>query len=265
MVEVDKVCRQLNLKYYMVGGTLLGAVRHKGFIPWDDDLDIALPRKDFNIFISKCQSLLPTNLKLLWITTDKDYWFPFAKVHNINTRFVDSTYKDIPKKYGIYVDLFPLDETNGYSGTVERRKKVVKSIFNFRKDRLVQVLPDGLKRKILHMIPNSLWNKIQIRYMTKTNSRDLSCYSNFASNYSITKQTMPKEFFGDGVELLFEGYYFLAPDDYFGFLSKLFGNDYMQLPPVEKRGCHYPSLVQFSDGEVLKFDVDNSKKVKFRD
>ena len=105
---VDKVCREQNLTYYLVGGSLLGTLRHNGFIPWDDDLDIGMPRKDFERFISIANTVLGEEFELQWITTNKDYWQVFAKVVRKDTLFKEPGLKRF-QPHGIFIDIFPLD------------------------------------------------------------------------------------------------------------------------------------------------------------
>ena len=83
LTEVVRICHSNKLRYYLIGGTLLGAIRHKGFIPWDDDLDIAMPRKDFVKFISICRTELNSRYFLHYYTTDFNYYLPFAKVRKV--------------------------------------------------------------------------------------------------------------------------------------------------------------------------------------
>ena len=106
----DDLCKKLNLKYTLSSGTLLGAVRHKGFIPWDDDVDVAMPREDYEIFVKNANSMLPDGFFLQHYTTDKHYMHIFAKLKNSNTTWIESGIG--PKKnmnHGIYIDIFPID------------------------------------------------------------------------------------------------------------------------------------------------------------
>lgn len=107
MKAVDKVCREHNLTYYMIAGTLLGAVRHRGFIPWDDDADIALPRRDYEILISHADEWLPKHYRLVNSSTDKKYPYPFARIHDTRTTY--KPYRDFGYVGGVPLDIFPLD------------------------------------------------------------------------------------------------------------------------------------------------------------
>lgn len=108
--EIDRICRKNNINYCLVGGTLLGAVRHGGFIPWDDDLDVAMPRNDYEKFIDVCKNELSDDFYLHSIETDKTYWLPFIKIRKKYTIFEEKNIAGLGCKTGIYVDIFPLDD-----------------------------------------------------------------------------------------------------------------------------------------------------------
>ena len=104
-----EVCSKLNLKYYMVHGSLLGTVRYNNFFPFDDDIDVAMPRKDFEIFIEKGQKLLSDNLFIQCNKTEKDYPLVFAKLRNSDTAFIQPILDGLDVNKGIYIDIFPID------------------------------------------------------------------------------------------------------------------------------------------------------------
>ena len=107
LLAVDKVCKEHNLRYYIMAGTMLGAVRHKGFIPWDDDLDIGMPRADYDLLMANAKEWLPEPYEAVCAENDKEYPLPFAKVQDANTTLIERMHL----KYlgGVYIDIFPLD------------------------------------------------------------------------------------------------------------------------------------------------------------
>ncbi len=260
MDEVDRICTEYGLRYYLIGGTLLGAVRHDGFIPWDDDLDIVMPRDDFERFIDICKDGFQPNFRLSWITTNCQYRHLYAKIENINTIFYESVeYKSgFP---GVFVDVFPLDETNGYSPALDERKKVLRKISTMMGMKVTQGKNKKIKRCLVKLIPTRLLNRIAVKLMTKDNGKETEYFTNFGSQYSAKKQTIPKDCYGQGVRIPFEGRFYTAPVDYTAVLTSIFGADYMQLPPEEKRRSHYPRYVKFSDGTELHFE-EPTQKVK---
>ena len=118
-----KICNELNLTYYLVCGSALGAEKYQGYIPWDDDLDVALPRKDYEVFLNKAQSLLPEYLFLQNHRTEKNYPFMFSKLRNSNTTYVETGSSNLNINHGIYIDVFPLD---GYPKQKELQIKLEK-------------------------------------------------------------------------------------------------------------------------------------------
>ncbi len=248
--EIVRICEKHNLKYYLIGGTLLGAVRHKGFIPWDDDLDIVMPRADFNRFCELCQVELGEKYYLHTINSDKEYWLIFAKVRKNNTIFDEksiSTVHDTHK--GVFVDIFPLDEAKRPSSKVQKfRTFKIKTISMviYRKKKLN--IKFGIKTKIFAALtPFSIkrLTKWQNKLMTKDNNKGYDYYINYGSNYKTEKQTILKTVYEPSCKLEFEGKLYNAPGNYEFFLERIFGADYMQLPPEEKRVTHNPLRISF--------------------
>ncbi|MBE7064720.1 MAG: LicD family protein [Ruminococcaceae bacterium] len=107
--SVQQICDDLNLTYYLVNGTALGAEKYGGFIPWDDDVDIAMPRKDYDIFCEKAQGYLPKHLFLQNYKTDRRFPLLYSKIRNSNTTFIEKGVQHLDMNHGIYIDIFPLD------------------------------------------------------------------------------------------------------------------------------------------------------------
>lgn len=247
--EIVRICDKFHLTYYLIGGTLLGAVRHRGFIPWDDDLDIAMPREDYDRFCGLCAGELDPQYELHSIDTDRTYWLPFAKIRKKNTIFEEKNIRGLDAPMGIYVDIFPLDHAKCVDCPEQRiRTKIIKGISSviYAKRGLPIVL--SRKSKLLaRLLPVSIaaLTKWQIRLMTKHNGRQCDYYINFGSNYNTVKQTMPKSVFDPGCQLEFEGKMYRALSDYRYFLKRIYGENYMQLPPAEKRVTHRPVRIIF--------------------
>lgn len=120
-------CHKLNLTYYIHGGTLLGAEMYKGFIPWDDDIDVSMPRDDYQIFINEGYNYLPKNLFIQTCYNDKEYTLCFAKIRNLDTSLVEYSLQNRKKMInGVYIDIFPIDGMNSrkkplYANLLRRR------------------------------------------------------------------------------------------------------------------------------------------------
>ena len=108
LLEIRRVCQKYNLTYYLSGGTFLGAVRHQGFIPWDDDMDIALPRTDYQKFVRIIQKELPFGMEYKSFDTDAEYRHPVSRIINNRVRITNHSYKDAQIE-AAWVDVFPLD------------------------------------------------------------------------------------------------------------------------------------------------------------
>ena len=219
LIEFDKIAKRHNLTYWLDHGTLLGAVRHKGFIPWDDDLDISMPREDYEKF-KKLKNDLPE-----WIffqTKDNE---PSIPVHYIKLRDKNSLYidkweegKKIDYHQGIFIDIFPINCID------KKYLPIYKYLMNFAKifsNRYVRI---DFFAKILIKILNSFHNP-NANWCVSGGE-----YMHFIVN-------VPKEVIFPLKELEFEGYKFPVPNKYDEYLKSIFG-DYMKLPPIDKRKIH---------------------------
>lgn len=256
--EVVRICEENNLTYFLIGGTLLGAIRHKGFIPWDDDLDIAMPREDYNKFLLISIKNLNKKYYLHCNKTDPNYWLPFAKIRKENTVFDEKNSSHIDSHKGIYVDIFPLDNANK-----EKSLFQVLQAYITKKLSVVILWKMGFYKKEI-----SLSLKIILRIMNCVKLIKLSTFQQFimslnknyqskyfvnlGSNYNYIKQTIPKNKYYPPVKVEFEGKYYNAPNDWDYILKRIYG-DYMKLPPVEKRITHNPVRIKFEEGEEITF------------
>lgn len=104
------ICEKNNLRYFLIGGTLLGSVRHKGFIPWDDDIDVGMPRKDYELFIERARHHLPDYYFVQTFSTDPSYPNNFMKIRDSRTTFLETAVKHLRMNHGVFIDVFLLDE-----------------------------------------------------------------------------------------------------------------------------------------------------------
>ena len=234
------VCEQLNIKYYLIGGTLLGAVRHKGFIPWDDDIDVGLMRDDYERFLKEAGELLPEHLFLQTYETDSEYPQVFAKIRDKNTAFIETSVKDNKMNHGIFIDIFPLDRCN-----IDKRKSfsftLKQKIYTMRAGSLMKNHKLDFRRSLIRQVCKLICpspHKAQIKLDKLFRSMpDGDCIINFSGIYG-DRELMPEGWYGDGVFLEFENLQVRVPKEYTKWLSQVYGN-YMELPPEEKRVTHH--------------------------
>ena len=243
VLEIDRICRDNDLKYVIVGGTLLGAIRHKGFIPWDDDLDIAMPREDYNRFIRLSRELLPEDLYFRCFETDRNYYLPFGKVCKKGTTYVTELDSDQTKDNEIFVDVFPLDRASGPSSVLLKLRahlvKGLKAVIIRKKGLNIKKTSPQVRllQALFHFFPTEKLMAMQQKAMEMGSDRG-SYYTNLGSNYHYQKQTMPTDVYFPARTVTFEGRELQAPGDYEYYLNRIYGAGYMELPPVEKRVAH---------------------------
>lgn len=258
---VFQICKEENINLYMLGGTFLGAVRHKGFIPWDDDMDFALSRSDYNKFLNIIEKKLPSNLRLLHYSNVKDdekntINFHYIKIIDLNYQMVEKIGEGKFENRNLFVDIFPLDNIpNNYFINKFYKIKVFLKQEKMRLARLNIVYADGKFngnskiKKIIFKINKML--KISKKYnyydTIKAFDKQIGRYSNqkntkFVSNIlggnGLFKETFPKKCFEKVEEYDFEDTKLLGAKNYDYILKKMY-SDYMQLPKEENRICKH--------------------------
>lgn len=253
--EFVRVCEILDLKYYLIGGTLLGAVRHQGFIPWDDDIDVGMPREDYEKFLKQGQSLLPDNLFLQNIFTDKEYIMCFSKIRNSNTTFIETSVGKLKINHGVFIDVFPLDY---YPDTLEEQKQVKKKEVWYKKriaceytlpndNTVIRKVKKFVLRTIAPSIKKILYNREELH---KTIPKS-SLLINYGGAWG-EREIISADWLGTGKKLIFEGLSLNVPVEYDKYLKQIYG-EYMKLPPKEKRkGHHYTEVIDL-ENTYLKY------------
>ena len=250
-VFVD-ICDKLNLKYYLVCGTALGAVKYKGFIPWDDDVDVALLREDYEVFIKKAPLLLPEYLFLQNHHTDENFPQIYSKLRNSCTTYIEKSVENLPIHHGVYIDIFPLD---GYPV-----RKVEQAFLEFRK-RVYQSLmlsvcnvEQSKKAKFIKFISNLFDSSGNVNHIVKKYSKMLKSYPVQKSDYICNHgnwqgklEYAPREQYGEGIIMKFEGLDVRVPEQYDAYLTQKYGNWRADLPVEQQVGHHYYSVLDLDN------------------
>lgn len=226
-------CLEFGLKYYMIGGTALGAKRHHGFIPWDDDIDIGMLREDYDKLV-RLSDCLPEGLELFFCGKDDGQPFPYVKIINSNTTLIEQHYVNFVE--GIYIDVFPIDYMVNDGPFELLRFKFVRFIEGML---LLKYRTDQRKgvKKVIKRCLSMVKGKILFKMMTFLMTRDSACKGKkcviFLGAYGL-KDIYDKSIFGAPVLYQFENTSFYGPQNIDGYLSTLYGN-YMRLPPEKER------------------------------
>lgn len=246
LVLFDKICRKHNLKYSLFFGTLLGAVRHKGFIPWDDDIDVVMPRFDYEIFVKVANKELPENFFFEHPSTEKNFVSPYGRIRNNLTTWFEKAYKYHKEiNQGIFIDVFVCDLIDDEK-TFEKIRK--KSLFydRLQRYRFFRGRNDGLLRKIVGTIfftpiAKIMGNKkIALKWDKAVQSGNKTAHPKYVFlGDNRDKTLLPAYLFDEYTELPFEGKTFMCIKKYDEFLSLYYG-DYMTPPKEEDRFIHHP-------------------------
>ena len=238
-IAVDKVLSAHNIPFIIAYGSLLGAVRHGGFIPWDDDMDFYVPTDKYEKAWEFLLNELPFPYEVVSYKTHPGCQINFYKVHDKTTVLDDKgMYGKLEDKLGINIDLFPLimnmDGMDSKIKDLKRLQKIQQVIF--KRDILNRFWVNILKKILRFLCPVSerRMREIVISYSSRFRNGTDS-YSYLANIWE--KEVIPMKYFGKYSRVTFGGYAFLAPEDPDGYLKFYYG-DYMQLPPEEKRHWH---------------------------
>jgi len=256
-LEVKRICEKNNIKYTMIAGTLLGAVRHQGFIPWDDDLDIGMLRRDYERFLKVARKELDRQYFLQTWDTDRNFVLPFAKIRKNGTKLVEQNSADVKMHQGIYIDIFAFDnlprrpfdqkKQNWITWLLKRILLAKKGYTPWEKGELTKIFFYKTAFILGKFIPDALLKSVLYKQMTKYNGSEASWVVNFGGSYGYWKESIKKEWLENLVNLKFEEFELPGPKDYNDYLSYLYG-DYMTPPPKsERENRHKISVVHFGE------------------
>lgn len=250
-VFVD-ICNKLNIKYFLVCGSCLGAVKYGGFIPWDDDLDVALVREDYEIFCKKALDYLPNHIILQNYQTNSSVSYLFSKLRNIKTTFIEKSVAQIPIEHGIYIDIFPLDGYPVFKRKIkklERKKRVITSLISCVYAGSITSLKGKFNYKIKRMLGFHKNTYVLVDTLTKelssyqTNNSNLWCNH---GNWQGKLEYALKEQYGNGTWVTFEGLKVRIPEKYDEYLTQKYGDWRADLSEDQKVGHHYAEVIDLT-------------------
>ena len=241
----DAFCRQNNIRYFLSNGTLLGAAKYKGFIPWDDDIDVCLPREDYDRFIAEYPP--SGKYELLCSERNSGYIFPYAKLSDTST-VIKNQVSLKNYTYGVHVDIFPLDYWND---DLQIAKKQIKKLEGIANNLIMSIASFSLGRTFLRTCAKTVWCaaahiKGHKRISTELNDEIIKTKNNSGERYCGCivwpihgeGEILPADIFGETVYLEFEGGEYPAPMEYDAYLKNLYGEWSKELPQKKQRSHH---------------------------
>ena len=266
LLEIDRICKKHEIKYFLAGGTLLGAIRHHGFIPWDDDADVMMLREDYEKFQKVAVKELPANIFMQLPETEKGNYNPFTKLRINNTMFAtEFTGHFMDMHNGIFFDVLSHDKTGNHKWSQKLHLMVTmlsRSIV-FNKWGNTDIKSGGGhpiickivdKAKYLIPMPLALW--VQNKSLTFFRNRH-SDYLYDGMGRNLKRGAFPAKWLEEAVYVDFEGYQFPVPKEYDKYLTWLYG-DYMQMIPVSSRRTSH-SIVLTDLGEYSRYELPEQK------
>lgn len=264
-------CEANNLQYFCAGGTAIGAVRHQGFIPWDDDIDVLMPRPDYDRMLSLTSAAFPAYTELVSMEITNHYYLPYAKFCDSNSTVLEHI--EIPCCFGIYIDVFPLDGApdaaveqaevqQSFADHVNRLRAVSKSGLYNLKDIFGRLSKMQLRTALyeLRYATSKREKRAKVikrinEILTENNYTTSTMVCNYGGMYGL-REFFPKKWIGNLSLAPFENLQVSLLEYNQNYLTQIYKN-YMELPPLEKRFSHhvyaYFNLEQkISVSEVMK-------------
>ena len=251
LVEFIHICEELKLEYFLVCGSALGAVKYSGFIHWDDDIDVGMPRRDYERFLNEAPGLLPKHIFLQNYRTDPTFPQVFSKLRNSDTTFIEKSSYALSINHGVYIDIFPLD---GYPGSraaalhIENMKKIYRlkaaSAFTLECSRKAKIFFEAERVLGIHKRTQRTMKKYDL-LISKYDPYDSAIWCNHG-NWQGKLEYAPKEQYGDGTWATFEGLKVRIPEKYDEYLTQKYGDWRAELPVEQQVGHHYVEVIDLN-------------------
>ena len=248
-------CLENDLRYYILGGTALGAARHQGFIPWDDDIDIGMPRSDYNKLYLLTKGKRYSKYIFEFPGENEDYAYEFAKLYDTSTTLIENTrYRT---KRGIYIDIFPLDGAGQTMTEAKKNFKKIDMIYKVYSTRICSLRKERAFSKnfaiiISRLIPDKILSYTSLinileKKSSKLNFDSCDCVANYYGAWR-EKEIADRKWFGNPKLYKFDNIEVFGPEQIDLYLNSLYGN-WQELPPIESRKTHH---------DYIKLDINNS-------
>jgi lipopolysaccharide cholinephosphotransferase len=251
VINFKEICDKYDLKYYIIGGTLLGAIRHKGFIPWDDDIDLAMPRVDYEKFLELAEEELNPSYKINNFKTNPKYQYYITRIIDENNPIIEKRIGNDTKNAFVSIDIFPID------GAPNSRllRKIYYTKVMYHRALMSLCYRDSIdkerKRSRGEKMILSILEKIPFEKLLNPNKQKkiidsilkkqkISNSNNIGTIMGAyrTREIVPKFYFGEGKNYQFQDIYLNGPEFYDEYLTHMYG-DYMVLPPKKERKTHF--------------------------
>lgn len=261
LCQIDRICRKHDIKFVLFAGSAIGAARHKGFIPWDDDVDVAMLRPDYERFMQVAPKELDENIYYLQKEFSAHWPMFFSKLRLNHTACIERYIPKDPKVHqGVYIDIFPID--NLAENRIMRCAQFAASKIVIAKslDRR-GYLTDSTKKKLFMFLCRFLPLKPILRFAKRAKKNDSPMvHSFFAAASKYEKNIFPRKWFTEQVQMPFEEHSFPVLAHYHEMLTKIYG-DYMQIPPEEERECKVHGVIVDLENSYECY-IEEQKKMK---
>lgn len=262
--KFDSICSRLNLTYTLSSGTLLGAVRHGGFIPWDDDIDVSMVRADYEIFIREANEILPDGYFVQHYTTEKECPNVFAKLRNSNTTWITYEHKNLNINHGIGMDIFPIDRVDDPAKLKEIKRKTAiwTALKNCYDIEYIKTIKNKFKKAVgyfVHPLSKMMQRKKIIKKQDEFNKGN-GCGEWTTADLIKRDKLLPYDIFEEYEDIIFENKKFKCIKNKERYLTIVYGENYMTLPPIDKRVVHLVETVDCNTPYVLKIKQMKAKE-----
>lgn len=251
--KIHDICEKYNITYFLVAGTLLGAVRHGGFIPWDEDMDIGMFREDYEKFMKIAPDVFSGDYAVMDSSVNSGYSRIYGKVFKLGTKYYEAEWDEFVENSGLWIDIFPIDKVD--APNVEEAVRIARKRRDIReKELLIRRYRNGVDRdkfsrvtKVVCGLLKPVSYKNIVKYvknkLTADEGKTAKFCTNYGSGYGVVKQTMPIDYYLPVKKIKFGECEFNCPNNTEKYLTQIY-KDYMKLPPEDKRVMKHDLLIR---------------------